>query len=227
MRNLQRGLALALMLLSASAMQAHAGFAIGSSYHVSLTNAPVNGSVDVTLDLTTKVVVPNLTVTETLYFEAPNSQWIDLYFETINGGPIAGNINASWQINVSGLDVTVPALGTGFYNYWTVNDVPVNPIFPFGAIGGVAPIPTNPGAGPAYTATGFPPYGPLSEFATFLFVNPYSFASNGGIPVSTANGFHMGVRIQETGVPEPSTIAAAIGGMLLVAGAARRRTRKS
>lgn len=33
--------------------------------------------------------------------------------------------------------------------------------------------------------------------------------------------------VPPTGVPEPSTIAAAIGGMLLVAGATRRRTRKS
>ncbi len=225
MRTLQRGLALAVVVLAATAIEARAGWQIGSSYRVDLINFPVNGGADVTLDLTTKQINTNLTVTEAIFDEAPDSQWIEFDFETIDGGPLASSFSSLWQFDITGIDTDEPAFGSGFYYYWSVDDVAVSPIFNFGGFGGIAPIPTNPSAGPAYTAIGFPPFGPLSEFSVFGFSSPYSFISAGGIDPATANGFHVGVRISGvTLVPEPATLASAAIGLALVGiGIGRRR----
>jgi PEP-CTERM motif len=208
MNKTQRGLALAVLLLAASAQEARAGWLVGSSYQLDFINFPVDSSTTATLDLTTKTVNTNLTVTEQIFQDGPNSQWIDFNFKTIDGGPLASNINSNWQININGVEVAAPSLGSGFYFYWTVNDTPVAPIFPFGGFGNIAPIPTAPSLGSAYVNNGFPPYGPLDSFDAFASVSPYSFISSGGMDPATVNGFHVG--IEETNVqsvPEPASVA--------------------
>ena len=111
MKKTQRGLALAVLLLLAAAHDAHAGWLIGSSYQLDFTNFPVDSSTTATLDLTTKTVNTNLTVTEQIFQDGPNSQWIDFNFKTIDGGPLASNLNSNWQININGVEVAPPPWG--------------------------------------------------------------------------------------------------------------------
>jgi hypothetical protein len=228
MKTTQRGLALAVLLLLASAHDAHAGWLIGSSYQLDFTNFPVDSSTTATLDLTTKTVNTNLTVTEQIFPDGPNSQWIDFNFKTIDGGPLASNFGSNWQININGVEVAAPSLGSGFYFYWTVNDAPVASIVPFGSFGGVAPIPTDPSAGSAYVVDGFPPFGPQSSFDAFAFVSPYSFIGSGGMDPATANGFHVGIReTNAQSVPEPTSLSLGGFGVLGLFGYIRRGRRRS
>src|ERR1700735_1174902 len=111
MTKTQRGLALAVLLLSAMAHEARAGWLVGSSYQLDFINFPVTSSTTATLDLTTKVVNTDLTVGEQIFQDGPSSQWIDFNFKTIDGGPLASNLNANWQININGVDVAAPSLG--------------------------------------------------------------------------------------------------------------------
>jgi hypothetical protein len=225
MTNTHRGVAVAVMLLLAVAHEARADWQVGSSYQLDFINFPVNSSTAATLDLTTKTVNSNLTVAETIFQEGPDSQWIDLNFESINGGPLASNFNSTWRIDVTGIDVNQPGMGTGFYFYWSVNGAPVAPIFPFGSLGNIAPIPTNPALGPAYVNDGFS-FGPLNSFDASAFVSPYSFIGAGGMNPATVNGFHIGIREINAAVPEPSSLAlASVGGLGLVGSVLRRRRR--
>lgn len=228
MKMTQRGLALAMLLLSAAAHEARADWLVGSSYQLDFTNFPVNASTTATLDLTTKTVNSNLTVVEKIFQDGPNSQWVDFNFESINGGPLASNFNSTWRIDVTGVDVAAPAMGSGFYFYWTIDGAPVSPIFPFSGLTSIAPIPTAPLDGPAYVALGFPPFGPLDSFDAFAFISPYSFISAGGMDPNKVNGFHVGIRETNVpSVPEPSSLALAGGGAVGLIGFALRRRRRS
>lgn len=231
MKHPLRLLGLALLLAVGWTVNAQAGWQVGSSYDIRLQNFPNAGVVNTsaTLDLTTKTVATNLSVKEFIFADGPNSTWLELDFETLDGGPLASSPDAHWQIDVTGIDTTAPALGSGFYYYWSVDGTPVSPIFAFGGFLNISTIPAGaPSSGPAYVNVGFPPFGPLTEFGTFAFVSPYSFARDGGIPIDTANGFHMGVRINEVqaAVPESATLIGAGTGLALALLAGRRPTRK-
>lgn len=225
MRTLGCGLLVASLLIVIST-EVHANVLVGSSYNVAIINGPDgNLNTPVTLDLTTKLLSSNLTITEKLFADGPDSQWIELEFRTVNGGALAANLNGNWRFDVSGIDVDTPSLGSGFYYYWSDNGTPFSAINNFGGFGGIAPIPTNPSAGPAYTAIGFPPFS-APDFGAFAFVNPYNFISVGGMNPNTADGFHIGIRITNANptIPEPTSLSVlSLGTLAMVSFGWRRR----
>lgn len=192
---------------------------VGSTYNIGGTNFPTNfGPETVTLDLTPKLINGGqLRVTETVFPTAGGGAWLDVYFERVSGGSLAGNINGAWDFYLNHLIMTQSAIFDGAYKYWTVNGAAVNPIFPFGGFTTIGPHPVNPAIGPVYLSS--PNFGPFTQldFTTLSFISPYSLISNGGMNPNTANGFHHGFHFSP--VPEPASLvlgglAAGVGGLV-------------
>lgn len=123
-----------------------------------------------------------------------NSEWQIFHMETTDGSPIAGQVNANWNIT---LDYTlrVPVSFDMGVNQWKVDGRPVTGISNFGAF--CCATLTNPVLpGPAYVNSGFNGLLPAGEQRAWqqVFVNPYSFAGTGGIPTTRANGFSFALR---------------------------------
>jgi uncharacterized protein (TIGR03437 family) len=118
-----------------------------------------------------------------------NGEWDIFHMQTVNGGPLAGNINAFWNILIE-YTLRVPASFDQAVDQWKVNGVPVASISNFGAM--CCASLTNPALpGPAYFRQGFNglfPAGVQSNWQE-IFVQPYNFAASGGVPVSQANEF--------------------------------------
>lgn len=180
---------------------------VGSTYNIGGTNFPTNfGPETVTLDLTPKLINGGqIRVTESIFPTANGGAWLDVYFERVNGGSLAGNINGAWDFYLNHLVMSQPVIFDATYKYWTVNGTAVSPINPFGGFTTVGPNPVNAGLGQAYLTT--LNFGPLSQFdfTTLSFISPYSFISNGGMNPNTANGFHHGFHFSP--VPEPTSLA--------------------
>ncbi|MBM3766396.1 MAG: hypothetical protein FJW32_13490, partial [Acidobacteria bacterium] len=118
-----------------------------------------------------------------------NGEWQIFHMETVNGGPLASNLNGNWNIT---LDYTtrVPISFDAAVNQWRVNGRPASGISNFGAF--CCAMLTNPVfPGPAYMNSGFNGLFPAGLQANWqqVFVNPYSFANSGNVPTATANGF--------------------------------------
>lgn len=206
------------------ALEARADWAVGTSYQLSFINFPVDGAITTTLDQTTKTVNTNLTVKETIYADGPNSAWIDFYFSTIDGTPIASNLSGTWRIDINGVQTTEPAMTTGYYVYWTVDGTPVSPLSGFGGFTSIAPIPTDPDAGNAFVNM-IPPEGPKSSFDYFAFLAPYNYLGSSGASILEVNGFHAAIRVnfrEPDPVPSPSAAALGVIGTAMVG--LRRRT---
>jgi hypothetical protein len=222
--NLRASLIGAGILCLALAQSAYADVIIpGSSFSVTATNFP-SGSGTVGATIGASVNVEGLTLTETVVPDGANAVWVQFDFVNPTGGPLAGNINANWQINLDNLQFTGPVLFDNIFLYWTVNGTPVSPINSFGGIqysGNVNPIT---GVGPVFGGNPFPGV-PITSFDPLIFVNPYSFVSAGGVNPSTANDFHDALHfslVNPVATPEP-TSAALIGAGLLGLALSRRR----
>ena len=212
------------------AQPARAGlFDVNSSYTANGTNFPTTFSQSVAVSSSpTPINGGQLTVAATVFATGPNAEWVDFNFQRVGGGPLAGNLNGSWGIDLDNLMMTQSTSLDGIYIYWTVNGVAVSPINPFSGIGGVAPNPINPALGPAYVGS-FAPF----NFGTtlndiFTNVSPYSFISAGGMNPNQVNGFHIGIHLianNPTAVPEPGSLSLLAVGMVGAAGfrAVRRR----
>ncbi len=119
-----------------------------------------------------------------------SGEWDVFYMQTVNGGPLAGNISANWNIVIDYV-LSAPVYFDGVVQQWLVNGTAVSPIT--NGIGSICCAATSnpilPGA--SYYNSGFSsplPAGTQTNW-TDVYVQPYSLVQNGGINPSTANGF--------------------------------------
>lgn len=168
---------------------------IGSSLTFNFENAPDTYSVTTTFS-PTPVVVDNgaVKIWQTQTATSSTGEWDVFYMQTVNGGPIAGNINANWSIK---MDYVLNAAidFDGVVQQWTVNGTPVSPLT--NGIGTICcAAATNPILpGWSYYNSGFSvpyPAGPFQNWQQ-IFVDPYNFVTSGGIDPNTANGFTFGL----------------------------------
>jgi hypothetical protein len=177
------------------------------------TNFTTNYSQTATVGVPTLVSNGQILMSETINPTAGGGEWDDFSFTTVNGGPLAGDINAFWELEFFGIPTTEQAIWDNAYIYWTVDGQAVDPITPFGggALGEVNPNPIDSNLGPVFGAgSNVLIEGPTTSFdaTPFLFVSPYSFVSAGGVDPSTANGLHVGFHFDPavTPAPEPSSL---------------------
>ncbi len=191
-RNVFHALAAIVALAGSQAMRAQGPqiIQIGSPIRFGGTNAPDTYS-DASTFSSTPVLVNGgrVRIWQEQVPTGTNGEWNIFHMQTVNGGPLAGNINALWNILIE-YTLRVPASFDQAADQWKVNGVPVAAISNFGAL--CCASLTNPILpGPAYFRQGFNgllPAGVQSNWQQ-IFVTPYNFAASGGVPVSQANEF--------------------------------------
>jgi uncharacterized protein (TIGR03437 family) len=164
---------------------------IGSSLTFGGANAPDTYSATTTFS-STPVLVDNgaVKIWQKQVPTPPGGEWDVFYMQTVNGGPLAGNISGDWNITISYM-LSEAVNFDQVVNQWLVNGTPVSPLT--NGIGSIccaaASNPILPGE--AYYGSGFSgalPAGVQTNWQQ-IFVDPYSFVTNGGINPSTANEF--------------------------------------
>jgi len=164
---------------------------IGSPLTFGGTNAPDTYSANTTFS-STPVIVDNgaVKIWQQQTPTASNSEWDIFYMETTSGGPLAGNINAFWNILMN-YTVSAPAVFDAVSMQWGVNGTPVSPIT--NGIGSIccAALSNPILPGPSYYNSGFSTPIPAGVYMNWqqVFSQPYSLIQNGGINPSTANTF--------------------------------------
>jgi uncharacterized protein (TIGR03437 family) len=182
---------LAIFALQHAAAQAPLGLIpIGSPMRWGGTNSPDTYS-DASTFGPTPVLVNNgrVRIWQEQVATGTNGEWEIFHMQTVNGGPLASNLNANWNITLD-YNLRLPASFDHAVNQWAVDGRPVNGISNFGSF--CCASLSNPVLpGPAYQNSGFNGLFPAGTQANWqqLFVNPYSFANSGGVPTATANEF--------------------------------------
>jgi hypothetical protein len=223
-----RRLLLLATLAAFAPLAAHADvIAPGSTFSVTGTNFIAgNGSGTVTVGGPGTTIAGDL-VSATVLNQSPKSEWISInVFSPVDGTPIVANANADWNFTVDGLTMTGKAVFDNSYGQWFIGTLPAptqNSFSGFINEGNVNPIT---GLGPGYGGNAFTP-GPAQTSYSFdpvAFVDPYSFITAGGIPV-TADGYEELLHFTLVGapsVPEPASLVL-LGIGLLGMAAVRRR----
>lgn len=194
------------LISSSLAMQARASsptgpgiIAIGSPLEWSAINAPDTFTANTTFS-STPVQVDNgaVTIWEQQVPTGSNGEWDIFYMKTTNGGPLAGNINANWEIDLD-FTFTAPVFFDHDFNQWLVNGTPVSPLT--NGVGSICCAVTsdplsNVVPGPAYYSTISNVSFPAGQFSKIepglfqaIYVRPYSYVNDGGIDANTANEF--------------------------------------
>jgi len=164
---------------------------IGSTLTYGGTNAPDTYSATTAFS-STPVLVDNgaVKIWQTQTPTGTTGEWDVFYMQTVNGGPVAGNTGANWNI-VIGYTLTAPVNFDAVVQQWLVNGTAVGPLT--NGIGSICCAamsnPILPGW--SYYNSGFTaplPAGPQNDWQQ-IYVDPYSFVTSGGINPNTANGF--------------------------------------
>jgi hypothetical protein len=154
---------------------------------------------------------------------AGGGEWDDFFFSTSDGGPLAANSAALWQI-VANFTLSQAANFDGIENQWTTGGanppnglggtpVPLASLTPSGFDNFAGSGPLGVGYVNGYGATGNPLITTFSslfaagsnDFPTF--VSPYSFANTGGGIPTDADGFNIALHFDPVAqTPEPSAI---------------------
>ncbi|MGH8233398.1 MAG: PEP-CTERM sorting domain-containing protein [Rhodanobacteraceae bacterium] len=216
----------ALVLFGFSAAAQASIIPIGSSMTFGGSNLPgacTDTSCSDTVTFTSTPVLIDggaLSLYETQTADGPNAEWDVWHITTVGGGPLAGDINAYWQILLD-YELSDAVNFTAVVDQWTVNGTPVTPLSNFGGICCAVGSNPSPISGEAYYNSGFSV--PLSAGVQSnwdqIYVSPYSFVSAGGIDPSTANGFSFGLLFtlqHPTSVPEPTSLGLFGFGALLI-----------
>lgn len=210
----KRFLTTALLLASAQMTWAQGPpniIALGSPIKFGGTNAP-----DTYLDASTfgptPVLVNNgrVRIWQEQVPTGTNGEWDIFHMETVNGGPIANNLGALWNILMD-YTLRVPASFDYSVNQWRLNGRPIGSISSFLGLTVQLTNPIMPG--PAYVNSGFNglfPAGPQTNWQQ-IFVTPYSAANAGGVPTATANGFSFALHftLRPPAVPTVTSVISA------------------
>jgi uncharacterized protein (TIGR03437 family) len=183
---------------------------IGSSLTFGGTNAPDTYSATTTFS-STPVLVDNgaVKIWQNQVPTSSSGEWDIFYMQTTSGGPLAGNINANWNI-VMNYTLSAPVVFDAVVQQWGVNGTPISPIT--NGIGSICCAavsnPILPGA--SYYNSGFSSPLPAGVFMNWqqVFVDPYNFVQAGGINPSTANTFTFALHF--TLQPAGPTVTGAI-----------------
>jgi len=187
---------------------------IGSALTFGGTNAPDTYSATTTFS-STPVLVDNgaVKIWQEQVPTGPGGEWDVFYMQIVNGGPLANNISADWNIVIN-YDLSQAAVFDQVANQWLVNGTPVSPLT--NGIGTICcAVTSNPILpGPAYYNSGFAGALPAGVQMNWqqIYVDPYSYVSAGGINASTANEFifalHFSLAPTVTGVISASAFGA-------------------
>jgi uncharacterized protein (TIGR03437 family) len=213
-------LAAALLLAGSGSITGQAALGIipiGSPMKFGGTNAPDTYS-DASTFGPTPVLVNNgkVRIWQEQVPTGTNGEWEIFHMETVNGGPLAGNLCANWNILID-YTLRVPASFDMAVNQWRVDGRPVSSISNFGAFC-CAKLSNPVLPGPAYMNSGFNGLFPAGLQTNWqqIFVNPYSFANSGGIPTAAANQFSFALHftLRPPAAPTISAVvsAGAFGG---------------
>jgi hypothetical protein len=228
-------LAAAALITFASGAQASSIIPLGSALAFGGTNLPgacTNTSCSDNVLFGVPAVIDGgaLLLSEQQVADGPNAEWDVWRITTIGGttagGPLAGNINAAWNILMN-YDLGAAVNFDQVVLQWTVNGTPVSPLFNFGGITGASPSNPSPIIGEAYYNFGFsdPLAAGVQSNWQQVFVSPYSFVSAGGIDPNTANGLNFANHFtlqNPVPVPSLSPLGAVLIGILAFYGLRRR-----
>ena len=137
-----------------------------------------------------------------------NGEWDIFRMETTNGGPLAANFGAEWNIVIS-YTLTRAAIFDAVVNQFGVNGTPVGPLTNIGDI--CCATLTNPILpGPSFYNQGFTgriPAGTQTNWRQ-IFVRPFSLLTSAGVNINTANQFTFGLHF--TIEQAPPSVSSAI-----------------
>lgn len=166
--------------------------ALGSPLTFGGTDAPDTFQATTTFG-PTKVLVDNgkVQIWQEQQATGSNGEWDVFHIKTVNGGPLAGDINAYWNITMS-FTFGAAALFDQVAEQWLVNGQVVGPLQNFSSVC-CAKQSSAIFQGWQFHNSGFSapfPAGPFNNWQQ-IFAQPYNILAQGGVNPSTANEFQF------------------------------------